>query len=86
VLSVKVPVGATVHVYRKGVLVKTVPASAAGSIKISQNAVGVNLFQIVVVDKTGKVSASIKKKVTVAKVAKAGKISVSVKKKVKVAK
>ena len=70
VLSVEAPVGATVNVYREGVLVKTVPAAAAASIKISKNATGDSSFQIVVVDKAGKVSTSVKKKVTVAKASK----------------
>jgi len=72
VLRIKAPVGATVYIYRNGVLVKTVTASRSASIKISGNAKGNSTFQVVVVNKTGKVSASIKKKV---KVGKTGKVT-----------
>jgi len=55
--------GATVNIYRNGILVSTVPASAAASIKVSDNPGGTNSFQVVVVDKNGDVSASPKKTV-----------------------
>ena len=57
--------GATVNIYRNGILVSTVPASAAASIKVADNPGGVNTFQIVVVDKDGAVSASPKKTVAI---------------------
>lgn len=57
--------GATVNIYRNGILVSTVPASAAASIKVSDNPGGTNSFQVVVVDKNGDVSASPKKTVAV---------------------
>ena len=57
--------GATVNIYRNGILVSTVPASAAASIKVADNPGGVNTFQIVVVDKNGAVSASPKKTVAI---------------------
>ena len=57
--------GATVNIYRNGILVSTVPAAAAAAIKVSDNPGGANTFQVVVVDKNGDVSASPKKTVSV---------------------
>jgi hypothetical protein len=58
VLSVKAPARSVVHIYRDGVLVKTVPASAARAIKISGNKVGISSFQVIVVDMAGKITTS----------------------------
>jgi hypothetical protein len=58
VLSVKAPARSVVHIYRDGVLVKTVPASAARAIKISGNKVGISSFQVIVVDIAGKITTS----------------------------
>jgi hypothetical protein len=57
--------GATVNIYRNGILVSTVPAAAAAAIKVSDNPGGANTFQVVVVDKNGEVTASPKKTVAV---------------------
>jgi hypothetical protein len=57
--------GATVNIYRNGILVSTVPASAAASIKVADNPGGANTFQVVVVDKNGEITASPKKTVAV---------------------
>ena len=63
IFKVKAKRGATVNIYRNGILVSSVPASAAASIKVSDNPGGTNSFQVVVVDKNGDVSASPKKTV-----------------------
>ena len=73
VLSTKAPAESVVHVYRDGLLVQTVPAAAAGSIKIPDSADGSRSFQIVVVDKTGKMTLTPKKTVKVKKASTAGK-------------
>ena len=70
VLAVKAPARSVVHIYRDGVLVKTVPASAARAIKISGNKVGDSSFQVVVVDKAGKSTTSGKRVVRVQKASK----------------
>ena len=56
--------GATVNIYRNGVLVSSVPASVAAAIKVSDNPAGENSYQVVVVEKNGKISISEKKTVT----------------------
>jgi len=76
VLSTKAPAKSTVHVYRDGILVRSVPAAAASLIKIDGSEEGARSFQIVVVDKTGTATVTSKKIVTVKKV-------VTVKKKLK---
>lgn len=58
--------GATVNIYRNGILVSTVPAAAAAAIKVSENPAGVNTFQVVVVEKNGDISAAPKKTVAIA--------------------
>ena len=70
VLAVQAPARSVVHIYRDGVLVKTVPASAARAIKISGNKVGDSSFQVVVVDKAGKSTTSGKRVVRVQKASK----------------
>lgn len=71
VLSTKAPAQSTVHVYRDGVLVRSVPAAAAASIKIDGSEEGARSFQIVVVDKAGTATVTSKKTVTVKKLKKA---------------
>jgi hypothetical protein len=73
VLSTKAPAQSVVHVYRDGLLVRTVPAAAAGSIKIADSADGSRSFQIVIVDKTGKMTLTPKKTVKVKKASTSGK-------------
>ena len=73
VLSTKAPAQSVVHVYRDGLLVRTVPAAAAGSIKIADSADGSRSFQIVVVEKTGKMTLTPKKTVKVKKASTSGK-------------
>ena len=70
VLNVQAPALSMVHVYRDGVLVKTVPAAAARAIKITQNKMGDSSFQVVVVDKTGKMTITGKRTVRVQKASK----------------
>jgi hypothetical protein len=70
VLNVQAPALSMVHVYRDGVLVKTVPAAAARAIKITKNRVGNSSFQVVVVDKTGKMTITGKRTVRVQKASK----------------
>ena len=70
VLNVQAPALSMVHVYRDGVLVKTVPAAAARAIKITKNKLGDSSFQVVVVDKTGKMTITGKRTVRVQKASK----------------
>jgi len=70
VLNVQAPALSMVHVYRDGVLVKTVPAAAARAIKITKNKLGDSSFQAVVVDKTGKMTITGKRTVLVQKASK----------------
>ena len=70
VLNVQAPALSMVHVYRDGVLVRTVPAAAARAIKITKNRVGNSSFQVVVVDKTGKMTITGKRTVRVQKASK----------------
>jgi hypothetical protein len=50
--------GATVNVYRNGILVSSVPSSAASALKVANNPAGENSYQVVVVEKNGKISIS----------------------------
>ncbi|MFZ9319923.1 MAG: hypothetical protein ACO3AB_05000, partial [Ilumatobacteraceae bacterium] len=50
--------GATVNVYRNGILVSSVPSSAASALKVTDNPTGENTYQVVVVEKNGKISIS----------------------------
>ncbi|MFM9002726.1 MAG: hypothetical protein ACKOKA_03800 [Acidimicrobiaceae bacterium] len=50
--------GATVNVYRNGILVSSVPSSAATALKVTDNPTGENSYQVVVVEKNGKISIS----------------------------
>jgi hypothetical protein len=70
VLNVQARAGATVNVYRNGVLVATVPAAAAAAIKVpvAKGAAGApasgaaaDTFQVVVVHADGTLAASTKK-------------------------
>jgi hypothetical protein len=70
VLKVQAPALSMVHVYRDGVLVKTVPAAAARAIKITKNKLGDSSFQVVVVDKAGKMTITGKRTVRVQKASK----------------
>jgi subtilisin family serine protease len=70
VLNVQAPALSMVHVYRDGVLVKTVPAAAARAIKITKNKLGDSSFQVVVVDKAGKMTITGKRTVRVQKASK----------------
>jgi hypothetical protein len=70
VLNVQAPALSVVHVYRDGVLVKTVPAAAARAIKITKNKLGDSSFQVVVVDKAGKMTITGKRTVRVQKASK----------------
>jgi len=70
VLKVKAPAQSTVHVYRDGILVKSVPAAAAQAIKITQNKVGDSSFQILIVDKKGVITTTKKSTVRVQKASK----------------
>ena len=67
VLSTKAPAQSTVHVYRDGILVASVPAAAAGAIKVANSEDGTRSFQIVIVDKAGKMTMTPKKTVKVKK-------------------
>ncbi|MFM9136548.1 MAG: hypothetical protein ACKOQZ_00095, partial [Actinomycetota bacterium] len=67
VLSTKAPAQSTVHVYRDGSLVASVPAAAAGAIKVANSEDGTRSFQIVIVDKAGKMTMTPKKTVKVKK-------------------
>lgn len=73
VLSTKAPAQSTVHVYRDGLLVASVPAAAAGSIKVANSEEGTRSFQIVIVDKSGNMTVTPKKTVKVKKASVAGK-------------
>ena len=73
VLSTKAPAQSTVHVYRDGILVASVPAAAAGSIKVANSEEGTRSFQIVIVDKSGNMTVTPKKTVKVKKASVAGK-------------
>jgi len=70
VLKVKAPAQSTVHVYRDGILVKSVPAAAAQAIKIGKNKVGDSSFQILIVDKKGSITTTKKSTVRVQKASK----------------
>ena len=70
VLKVTAPARSKVYIYRDGLLVKVVPATAAQSIKIAKNKVGKSSFQILIVDKNGKISISKKSTVRVRKASK----------------
>ena len=70
VLKVNAPVQSTVHVYRDGILVKSVPAAAAQAIKIDKNKVGNSSFQILIVDKKGVITTTKKSTVRVQKASK----------------
>ena len=70
VLKVTAPARSTVYIYRDGLLVKVVPSAAAQSIKIAKNKVGKSSFQILIVDKNGKISISKKSTVRVRKASK----------------
>ena len=56
--------GATVNIYRNGVLVSSVPASIASAIKVTDNPAGENSYQVVIVERNGKISISEKIVVT----------------------
>jgi hypothetical protein len=70
VLKVNAPAQSTVHVYRDGILVKSVPAAAAQAIKIDKNKVGDSSFQILIVDKKGVITTTKKSTVRVQKASK----------------
>ena len=70
VLKVNAPAQSTVHVYRDGILVKSVPAAAAQAIKIGNNKVGDSSFQILIVDKKGTITTTKKSTVRVQKASK----------------
>jgi subtilisin family serine protease len=70
VLKVNAPAQSMVHVYRDGILVKSVPAAAAQSIKIAKNKVGESSFQILIVDKKGVITTTKKSTVRVQKASK----------------
>jgi len=70
VLRVNAPAQSTVHVYRDGILVKSVPAAAAQAIKIDKNKVGNSSFQILIVDKKGVITTTKKSTVRVQKASK----------------
>jgi subtilisin family serine protease len=70
VLKVNAPAQSTVHVYRDGILVKSVPAAAAQAIKITNNKVGESSFQILIVDKKGVITTTKKSTVRVQKASK----------------
>jgi hypothetical protein len=70
VLKVNAPAQSTVHVYRDGILVKSVPAAAAQAIKIGKNKVGDSSFQILIVDKKGSITTTKKSTVRVQKASK----------------
>ncbi len=50
--------GATVNVYRNGILVSSVPAAAAAALKVTDNPAGENSYQVVIVEQSGKISIS----------------------------
>ena len=58
--------GATVNVYRNGILVSSVPAAAAAALKVTDNPAGENSYQVVVVEQSGKISISEKSMVVTA--------------------
>ena len=70
VLKVNAPAQSIVHVYRDGILVKSVPSAAAQSIKITKNKVGNSSFQILIVDKKGLITTTKKSTVRVQKASK----------------
>ncbi len=70
VLKVNAPAQSTVHVYRDGILVKSVPAAAARAIKIAKNKIGDSTFQILIVDKKGIITMTKKSTVRVQKASK----------------
>jgi subtilisin family serine protease len=70
VLKVKAPAQSTVHVYRDGILVKSVPAAASQAIKIDKNKVGKSSFQILIVNKKGVITTTKKSTVRVQKASK----------------
>ena len=70
VLKVNAPAQSMVHVYRDGILVKSVPSAAAQSIKIAKNKVGESSFQILIVDKKGVITTTKKSTVRVQKASK----------------
>jgi subtilisin family serine protease len=70
VLKVNAPAQSMVHVYRDGILVKSVSAAAAQSIKIAKNKVGESSFQILIVDKKGVITTTKKSTVRVQKASK----------------
>jgi subtilisin family serine protease len=70
VLKVNAPAQSTVHVYRDGILVKSVPAAAAQAIKVTKNKVGKSSFQILIVDKKGVITTTKKSTVRVQKASK----------------
>jgi subtilisin family serine protease len=70
VLKINAPAQSMVHVYRDGILVKSVPAAAAQSIKIAKNKVGNSSFQILIVDKKGVITTTKKSTVRVQKASK----------------
>ncbi|MGA1365841.1 MAG: hypothetical protein ACO31T_04215, partial [Ilumatobacteraceae bacterium] len=55
---VKARPGATVNVYRNGILVSSVPSSAASALKVTDNPTGENSYQVVVIEKNGKILIS----------------------------
>jgi subtilisin family serine protease len=69
-LKVNAPAQSMVHVYRDGILVKSVSAAAAQSIKIAKNKVGESSFQILIVDKKGVITTTKKSTVRVQKASK----------------
>jgi hypothetical protein len=70
VLKVNAPAQSTVHVYRDGILVKSVPAAASQAIKIDKNKVGKSSFQILIVNKKGVITTTKKSTVRVQKASK----------------
>ena len=70
VLKVNAPALSMVHVYRDGILVKSVPAAAAQSIKIAKKRVGNSSVQILIVDKKGVITTTKKSTVRVQKASK----------------
>jgi hypothetical protein len=50
--------GSTVNIYRNGILVSSVPAAAAAALKVTDNPIGENSFQVVVVEQNGNISVS----------------------------
>ncbi|MFM8903096.1 MAG: hypothetical protein ACKOGG_06955, partial [Actinomycetota bacterium] len=56
--NVPVKPGAIVNIYRNGILVSSVPASAAAALKVSNNPAGANSYQVVVVQPNGEIAVS----------------------------